>query len=138
MWPVPNPAANPDHATEQALAMLAGDWLQIRLEVEGITNPADDYASGVVLRIEGRHFSVFDAAGETLLAGDFSIDPTQVPRQINWTDTQGPDTGRCFPAIYTLAAQHFKFCAADDNMPRPTAFQTESGDTWTLREFRRC
>lgn len=122
--------------TAHDLAALQGSWEQIRFEENGVTNPPDDHgAPGALTMIHGNHFQVRTAGGELLLEGDFTLDASTTPRSITWIDSIGADAGKPLLAIYRLDGDDFLFVAADEGMPRPTAFRTHQG--LTLRGFVR-
>ena len=118
------------------MAALQGSWRQVALEVDGISNPADDLSPpGMVTTFRDNHFAVRTAEGALLLEGSFTLDAAVAPKAITWTDSMGPDCGKQLPAIYRLDADSFTFIAADPGAPRPTAFCTGPGQT--MRSFVR-
>jgi uncharacterized protein (TIGR03067 family) len=72
-------------------------------------------------------FVVTLADGSIVIKGFFKLDPTRVPKTIDWTDTFGEDAGKTFLAIYSLEGDQLVFCAADDAQERPTEFRTGPG-----------
>lgn len=115
---------------------LQGTWEQTSLEDNGVLNPVDAHsAPGALTTIRGDHFEVLTAQGETLLAGRFSLDSSTTPKSITWIDSIGDDAGKRLPASYRLEGDVFVFIAADEGMPRPSAFSTGPGQT--MRTFIR-
>ncbi|MBW1247936.1 TIGR03067 domain-containing protein [Pseudomonas tolaasii] len=115
---------------------LQGTWEQTSLEDNGVLNPVDAHsAPGALTTIRGNHFEVLTAQGETLLAGRFSLDSSTTPKSITWIDSIGDDAGKRLPASYRLEGDVFVFIAADEGMPRPSAFSTGPGQT--MRTFIR-
>jgi uncharacterized protein (TIGR03067 family) len=114
---------------------LQGTWRQIECEASGIKNPPEEYGPQPISIFTGNSFVVRRVDGSLVIKGTFTLDPTQHPKAIDWTDTYGADAGKTFPAIYTLDERHFIFCASDDDQPRPTGFRTQNGQV--LRILRR-
>lgn len=115
---------------------LQGRWEQTALEDSGVLNPVDAHsAPGAITTITGDRFEVKTLSGEVLLAGRFFLDSAAVPKSITWVDSIGEDAGKHLPASYRLDANEFVFIAADESMPRPTAFSTGPGQT--MRTFVR-
>ncbi|KTC50594.1 hypothetical protein AO262_18325 [Pseudomonas fluorescens ABAC62] len=122
--------SDPDHQA------LQGAWEQTSLEDNGIVNPPDAHsAPGAITTLSGDRFEVKTAQGEVLLAGRFFLDSSATPKSITWIDAIGEDAGKQLPASYRLEGDTFVFIAADEGMPRPTAFSTGPGQT--MRSFVR-
>ncbi|MCO7613343.1 TIGR03067 domain-containing protein [Pseudomonas chlororaphis] len=124
------------HADLLELEALQGVWEQTSMEDSGVLDPPDEHsAPGALTLIEGNRFRVVTVAGDTLLAGSFSLDSSTRPKSITWVDSMGADAGKPLPASYQLSADEFVFIAADEGQPRPTRFSTGPGQT--LRRFVR-
>lgn len=132
-----SPLDNSGHGdSTNDLAALQGTWEQVGLEADGIPDAPDDHgATGALTLIHGNHFMVRTIEGELLLVGDFILDASSTPKSITWIDSIGADAGKQLPAIYRLEGNRFVFVAADERMPRPTAFRTSMG--LTMRSFVR-
>lgn len=118
------------------IAALQGAWRQIALEADGVVNPPDEHsAPGALCYFTSTRFIVRTPDGTVLIEGDFEIDPSTQPKRITWIDSMGPDEGKRLPAIYTFEGDCFKFIAADEGQPWPTAFETVPG--LTMRSFSR-
>lgn len=124
-------------ASEQDLAALQGTWKQVTFEEDGNPHALDSYggSSGSVTTFRGNFFSVHAASGQLLLEGTFTLDASQTPKTIDWTDSIGTDAGKMLPAIYKLEGQCFTFIAAEPGTPRPVDFKTLPGQT--MRSFVR-
>jgi len=120
---------------QKALEVLSGTWVQTRAEDNGHIVASDEYGIRPRLIIADTTFRVHNDDNELVLKGNFTVDPSKNPTQINWTDATGPDAGKTLRAIYALEYSEFVFCAADAHCDRPTDFVTGPG--LTLRAFRR-
>ena len=116
------------------LEALQGTWKQVAFEVDG--NPLAYDADGILTTFTGTRFVVHAAPGQILLFGSFRLDEAADPKEVDWIDDCGPDAGKVLPAIYRLEGDRLVFVAADEGMPRPTAF--EFGPGLARRVFVRC
>ena len=80
-------------ALEQEMLRFQGVWKQTGYEVDGIADAQDDFGAEALTTISGNQFVVNDADGRVLIEGRFTIDPGQIPKAIDWTDTFGEDAG---------------------------------------------
>jgi len=112
-----------------------GAWKQIGYERDGVKEPRDEQGWEPRSTFTGDRFVVTLADGRTVIEGTYKLDPTQVPKALDLTDTFGPDAGLTFLAIYSLEGDLLTFCAADAGMERPTEFTTRPGQV--LRVSRR-
>jgi uncharacterized protein (TIGR03067 family) len=105
-----------------------GVWRQIAYERDGVQEPQDD-EQGWHPRttFAGDSFVVTIADGRTPIRGTFTLDPTQDPKAVDYTDTFGADAGKTFLAIYDFDGDRMMFCAAAAGLPRPTTFKTKAG-----------
>ncbi|WP_049628924.1 TIGR03067 domain-containing protein [Cellvibrio sp. pealriver] len=114
---------------------FSGSWVQVSCNSDEIENPNESYGAAPVVTFQKNEFVVVNAEGATLIKGIFSINPNVTPKQINWTDTYGDDVGKTFPAIYEISENVLLFCVANENMCRPSAFESKIGHT--IRIFKR-
>ncbi len=119
------------------LSLLQGRWQQIAYERDGKAEPVDQEKGwSPVTEILGETFSVTIASGETVLKGVFRIDPSCMPKAIDWIDKSGSYASeQPIKAIYTLTEREFVFCAAYDGQERPGEFKTMAGQV--LRKMHR-
>jgi len=75
---------------------------------------------------------------EVIAAGTSKLDPTQKPKAIDITYTDGPDKGKTFKGIYEVDGDTVKFCrAGSPDDPRPSEFKTKSGSRAFVSVYRR-
>lgn len=110
-------------AVTEDLQKLQGTWVQTECEAGGVKNPIEDYGPQNLTTITGNTFTVTRSNGTVVIKGTFELNTESDPKCIDWSDTFGTDSGRTFPAIYTLHDDIFIFCAGDEGA-RPTAFHT--------------
>ena len=111
---------------------LAGTWRQLSCIEDGVTM---SLAMDTFVSFDGNSFNVTQSDGTILIKGFYSVNTATDRGTMDWTDTFGPDTGKTFPAIYTLDGDSFAFCAADEGMERPAGFTPIKGHT--IRTFIR-
>lgn len=121
-------------ALQAEIAKFQGTWRQIRCESDGVINPQDEFGSEPLTTFAGNTYVVRLPDGTVVLEGCFTIDTTQVPKAVDWTDTCGADREKTFPAIYAFDGDQLIFCAADQGMERPKEFNTRIGDTLRVHE----
>ncbi len=119
------------------LSLLQGSWLQFGYERDGIIGPIDNEQGWQPLTdISDSNFTVTISDGNTILTGEFTLDQTQQPKEIDWIDTGGSYASQhTIQAIYTLTETEFVFCASYNGEKRPTDFTTKPGQV--LRRMRR-
>ncbi|HEY1584934.1 MAG TPA: TIGR03067 domain-containing protein [Polyangia bacterium] len=113
---------------QDEIAKFQGTWKQVAYERDGVAEPQDD-EQGWQPRttFAGNSFVVTIADGSTPIRGTFTLDPTQEPKAVDYTDTFGADAGKTFLAVYYFESDRLIFCAAGAGLPRPTAFKTKAG-----------
>src|SRR5205085_40254 len=72
-------------------AKLQGTWEFAALEIEGAKTPQANLA-GSRIEIVGDKFTT--TTGPVVYKGSFKVDPTQKPKAIDMTFTEGPETGK--------------------------------------------
>ena len=121
-------------SVDEELRKFQGTWRQIRCEADGIANPPDEFGSQPLTVFAGNTYVVTLPDGTVVIEGTFTLDPTQEPKAVNWTDTCGADSLKTFPAIYSFNDDQLIFCAADEGMERPKVFQTHVGHTLRVHQ----
>jgi uncharacterized protein (TIGR03067 family) len=80
-------------------ALLAGSWQAESYALSGQKAPADDLKKiRLIINIDGRADAQRD--GKTFIASTLKIDPTQEPKTMDITFTEGDDKGRTALGIY--------------------------------------
>ena len=82
--------------------------------------------------------------GKTIVAGTFLIDPTESPKQAQFTGTSGWFKGKSTRDIYELDGDTLRFCYVipdkDETQPsraRPSRFASEAGTGHRLELLKR-
>ncbi|WP_287595762.1 TIGR03067 domain-containing protein [Thermomonas sp.] len=119
---------------DEELKKFQGTWKQVKCEANGVVNPSDEFGSEPLTTFSGNTYVVTLPDGTVVIEGTFTLDPTQEPKAVNWTDTCGADEQKTFPSIYAFYDDQLIFCAADEGMERPKVFQTRQGETLRVHQ----
>jgi uncharacterized protein (TIGR03067 family) len=106
--------------TAAELKKLQGTWIVTASERNG---KADNAIKGGTLTLSGHAFALHTAAGNDL-QGEFTINPSASPRQIDFVHADGT----VWQAIYAVDHDVFKlnYVDASGRDPRPTIFATSA------------
>jgi uncharacterized protein (TIGR03067 family) len=122
-----------ERAIERDRKQIAGTWRMVELVVNG--NRADEGKFTVVNGTDGTWTLLQE---KTRLAhGTSTFDPTQTPKTIDFTLTEGDAKGETFLGIYELGEKTRKLCFAPSGKPRPTEFESRPGSEHILATFER-
>jgi len=121
-------------AIAEEIKKLQGTWKQIACEKDGLPDAVDELGWEPTSTFVDDTYVVTLADGTIAIKGTFKLDPTQVPKTIDWTDTFGEDAGKTFLAIYSLEGDRLIFCAADEGQERPTEFRTGPGQVLRVNQ----
>lgn len=79
----------------------------------------------ISLRLENGRYEVL--VGEAPDRGTYMLDSTTSPRGMTITGTEGPNSGKTYPAIYELKADTLRICYDLSGAKRPSEFRTAVG-----------
>jgi uncharacterized protein (TIGR03067 family) len=88
--------------------------------------------------INGKGKFIVQRGDEVIAAGTSKLDPTQKPKALDITYTDGPDKGKTFKGIYEVDGDTVKFCrAGSSDDPRPSEFKTKAGSRDFVSVYKR-
>jgi len=126
-------ADNPkDNEAKKELEALQGTWQLEYAEDEGLALP-DQFVKYI---FKGDGYSI-KSKGQEKETGTFKLDTTTKPRHMDFTITSGSDKGKSLLGIYGLDGAILWVCMAAPGAPRPTEFNTMTGDQKFLFSFKR-
>jgi uncharacterized protein (TIGR03067 family) len=125
---------NPDDVKKE-IEQMQGTWSIVSVEIDGIR--LDDDATGPIRRLVKDDTISWKKDSQTLIAGSFKIDPSEDPKTIDFTVTEGGNKGETILGIYESSEDEFKVCWARPNGLRPTEFSSNSGNGYVLNVFKR-
>ena len=117
------------------LDKLSGTWLTLSLVNDGKTlvdekNPPKD-GPMTKLVYEGTKWMI-KVGDKTVASGEFTIDATKSPKEIDIMDESGTKNEKTKLGIYELNGDVYKYCLAPAGKPRPTEFTSKAGSEHSL------
>lgn len=125
-----------DEAIQRDRRQIEGTWQVAALEINGNQAAAEDVKKFTVVNGADGTWTLF-SEGNQISKGTSVFDPTQQPKAINFTPTEGDATGSEFLGIYELAADTRKLCFAPVGQARPAEFKSAPGSEHILVTFER-
>ena len=116
------------------LKKLEGTWTMASGEKDGKAL-AEQTIKGAKLVFKGGQHDV--KVGDDIFKGTHKVDPSQKPKTIDATDTDGPFKGKTVYGIYEVDGDTFKVCFAAPGKDRPKEFSTKSGTGHILHVWKR-
>jgi uncharacterized protein (TIGR03067 family) len=125
-----------DEAIKKDRKLIEGMWRVVTLEVDG--NKASDEDAKKITVVNGPDgtWTLF-SDGKEVGKGTNSFDPTQKPKTIDFTQTEGEGKGNSFLGIYELGENSRKLCFAPPGKDRPREFISMPGTDHVLVMFER-
>jgi uncharacterized protein (TIGR03067 family) len=112
---------------------LQGSWTMLSYIDEGAADPQFDQATQV---FEGASYRV-EKGGKSIRKGDFKLDATKSPKQIDLMPSIGPYKGKTLPGIYQRDGDSLHTCFPEPGQPRPTKFTSEKGSGCSEVKYKR-
>jgi uncharacterized protein (TIGR03067 family) len=116
--------------------LYQGTWRAVSLQVDGKMASEPDTKKLTVINRDGGRWSLL-SDGKEISAGTSEIDPTKMPKTIDFVPTTGSDRGKLYLGIYALEVDHRKLCFAGPGKPRPADFVSKPGSGVILVGFLR-
>ena len=113
---------------------VQGTWTPAKAELAG-QPMADSVLKSISLKLDNGKYEVF--VGGKPDKGTYTIDPTTKPKSITITGTEGPNSGKTFPAIYELKGDTLRICYDPSGTKRPTEFKSVAGTRLYLVTYSR-
>jgi len=123
-------------AIERDRRKIEGTWRVVSLKVNG--NPAKEEDARKLTVVNGADgtWSV-RSEGKEVSRGTSTFDPTQSPKTIDFTPSEGDAAGKEFLGIYELGEDSRRLCFAPPSEERPTEFSSPPGSGHILVMFER-
>jgi uncharacterized protein (TIGR03067 family) len=123
-------------AVRKELLKFEGNWRVVSLEIEGMKLPEEQVKQMAArLILKGDQFTFKDAAAT--YKGNFRVDPTTKPKQLDLMFTEGPEKGKTSEGIYVLEGDTYKICIGLNGKGRPTEFVSKPGSGHALEVLKR-
>jgi uncharacterized protein (TIGR03067 family) len=127
-------AADSD-AAKKDIAALQGEWVMVSGSADGQAMP-EDRRKQMKRICKGDEVTV-KMGEETFLKAKFAIDPSSMPKTIDYEMTEGFTKGKKQLGIYELEGDTFKACFAAPGGSRPADFTSKEGEQRTLSVWKR-
>jgi uncharacterized protein (TIGR03067 family) len=125
-----------DEAIKKDRQRYEGTWQVISLEVDG-NKAAEENARKIVVINEADGKWTIQAEGKVIARGTSEIDPTQKPKAVDLTVTEGQNAGKKALGIYEFEGDTRKVCLAEPGKGRPTEFSSTAGGGHVLAVLKR-
>jgi uncharacterized protein (TIGR03067 family) len=116
--------------------LIEGTWRIVSLEVNGNKSAEEDVKKLTVVNGSDGTWTLL-SEGKELIKGTSTIYPTQKPKIIDFTPTEGDQKGQSHLGIYELGEKTRKLCFTPPGKPRPTEFSSTPGSDQILVLFER-
>ena len=113
---------------------VQGSWKPVKAELGGQPMP-DAVLKSISLKLDKGKYEVFVGAHPD--RGTYTIDSDTKPKSMSVTGTEGPNTGKTFPAIYELKGDTLRICYDLSGAKRPTEFKSVAGTKLYLVTYTR-
>jgi uncharacterized protein (TIGR03067 family) len=132
--------ASTDEPKKSDLDKLGGTWLTVSLVNDGKTlvdekNPQKEGPS-TKLVYDGNKWMI-KVGDKTIASGEFKIDETKMPKEIDIMDESGMKNDKTKLGIYELDGDKYKYCLAQAGKPRPTEFTSKADSGHSLGVSKR-
>ncbi len=125
-----------DEAIKQDRQQIKGTWQIVGLEINGTKAKDEDVKKLTVVNGSDGTWTLF-SEGKEIGRGTSQFDPTQKPKTIDFTQTEGEGKGSHFLGIYQLGDKARKMCFAPPGKQRPGDFVSTPGSDIILVRFER-
>jgi uncharacterized protein (TIGR03067 family) len=122
-------AGQPDDAKS-----VQGNWTPAKAELGG-QPMTEAVLKSISLKLDNGKYEVY--VGNEPDRGLYVIDSTTNPKSMTITGTEGPNSGKTFPAIYELKGETLRICYDLSGAKRPTEFKTGAGTKLYLVTYHR-
>jgi len=122
-------ARSPDDAKA-----VQGNWKPATAELAG-QPMTDAVLKSISLKLDNGKYEVL--AGGKPDRGTYTLDSATKPKSMTITGTDGPNSGKTFPAIYELAGDTLRICYDLSGGKRPTEFKSIAGTQLYLVTYNR-
>jgi uncharacterized protein (TIGR03067 family) len=127
-------AAAQNDTAQEGLKKLEGTYTMVRGE-DGGKPLGQEIVRVAKLTITGDRHVV--QLGEETIRGTHTVNPLEIPKSIDATDTTGRFAGKTVKGIYKLEDGEFTVCFAPPNEPRPIDFTTKDKPGRLLHVWKR-
>ena len=125
-----------EKAIEKDRQQIKGTWRIVKLEVNGNQAAEQDARKLTVVNGLDDTWALF-SEGKEIAKGTNVLNPTQTPKTIDFTITDGDSKDKKFVGIYELGEKSRKLCFAPAEKERPKEFAAPTGSEQIFVVFER-
>jgi len=118
-----------------ATTEFEGEWQMVSAVMHGQAMEAS--AVQWVKRVTVGNKTTITAGPQTMMKMEFTADPAQSPKTIDYVNTSGPNKGKAQHGIYKLEGDILTICVAAPGEPRPAEFESVEDDHRTFTVWKR-
>ena len=113
---------------------LEGEWSMVSGFMDG--NPIERSMVKYGKRVTRGNQTTVQFGGQVFMKATFTLDPSKMPREIDFVHTEGMHKGKTQLGIYECDGKKLKLSSATPGQPRPADFEVRKGDGKTVAEWR--
>lgn len=125
-----------DEAIKQDRQQIQGTWRVVALTVNGNKSEDEDAKKITVVNGDDGTWSI-RLEGKEISKGTSTFDPTQKPKTIDFTPTEGEGKGEQYFGIYQLRKNKRRLCFAPAGKDRPKKFSSTPENQQIVVTFER-
>jgi uncharacterized protein (TIGR03067 family) len=125
-----------DEAVAKDLQAFKGTWRLSSREVDG-KKDSDEWVKDVIATNDGSGTFSVRRGDKVIDEATVKLDPTQNPKTIDVTFTEGEHKGKTVLGIYEIEGDAFRVCVARPADERPSEFSAKAGSGRTLIVYKR-
>ena len=129
-------ADDKDKAIKEDRKKYEGTWQLVSLEVDGKKTAEEDAKKITVVNERDGKWAI-EVEGKVVARGTSEIDPTKKPRAVDFTVTEGDNSGKAARGIYEFKDDTRTVCLAQPGKERPTEFAAPAGSGHILAVLKR-
>jgi uncharacterized protein (TIGR03067 family) len=125
-----------DKAAKDELKKFDGAWKAVMAKVDGREATAEELAK-VHVTVEAGQYTV-KIDDQVVEKGNFTMDPSKKPKQMDVKPVEGQNQGKTLLAIYELNADDLKICFTESGKDRPDDFSSDKDSNRVLHVYKRA
>jgi uncharacterized protein (TIGR03067 family) len=129
-------AAEENNVSKADLAKMQGEWSMVSGSADGFAIP--DEIRPTAKRVCKGNETTVTFGTQLVMQATFTIDPTKMPKTIDYQATDGPTKGKTHLGIYEIDGDTVKYCFAAPDNARPPDFTSKPGERQTLSVWKRA
>ena len=127
---------NKEELIKKDRQQIEGTWRIVGVDVNGTAAKDEDLKKMMVVNKSDGTWTLL-SEGKEISKGTSEIDPTQKPKTIDFTQTEGDGKASQYLGIYQLGGKTRKMCFAPPGKPRPSEFVSTAESGNILVRFER-